>query len=153
MDIKNKKITRRDFMRKAALTGAVAAASSGLHPALKAFAARETSYIPESGRWMPTTCQGCTSWCSVQAYVVDGAAECEDLGARGFLGAEATEPAGAPEDYLGHTGQGLNVIEHGGLVPEALVHRVGGGRPWHPPLRARTCGSGPCSPRRAWAAR
>ena len=26
------------------------------------------------GQWMPATCQGCTSWCSKQVYVIDGRA-------------------------------------------------------------------------------
>lgn len=74
MGIADSKMTRRSFIKTMAATGAVAAAGSGLKPSLRALAETDEAPFPESGKWMPTTCQGCTSWCSVQAYIVDGRA-------------------------------------------------------------------------------
>jgi len=65
MSTKKIKMTRRDFVKGAVLTGAAVAVSSNLKPALRAFAASTESPFTESGKWKPTTCQGCTSWCSV----------------------------------------------------------------------------------------
>lgn len=74
MSIKDIKITRRSFVKTAAATTVAVAAGSTFKPVLKAFAETKKSSIPDFGQWKPTTCQGCTSWCSVQAYVVDGRA-------------------------------------------------------------------------------
>ncbi|MEE8317661.1 MAG: molybdopterin-dependent oxidoreductase, partial [Candidatus Omnitrophota bacterium] len=90
------KITRRDFVKTAALTGAAVAVSSNIKPVLRAFAASAESPFPESGKWKPTTCQGCTSWCSVQAYVVDGRA----IKVRGNPNSKVNGKAGCPRSHM-----------------------------------------------------
>ncbi|MHC4563093.1 MAG: molybdopterin-dependent oxidoreductase, partial [Planctomycetota bacterium] len=69
-----KKLGRTDFLKGAAAVGAAMALTPAFK-ALKAFgqAATGPSKV-EQGQWKPTTCQGCTSWCSVQVYVEDGRA-------------------------------------------------------------------------------
>ncbi len=66
----NTGITRRSFMRTAAVSGV----GLGAAPALTAFAQDADPAAQDSGAWMPTTCQGCTSWCAAQVYVEDGRA-------------------------------------------------------------------------------
>ena len=68
------RMPRRQFFSAAAATGAAVAVGTTLLPRLKAFAAASPRGFAESGEWKPTTCQGCTSWCSAEAYVVDGRA-------------------------------------------------------------------------------
>ncbi len=59
-------INRRDFLKATALTaGAVGIAQI---PEIEA----NTQVSGEVGKWVASTCQGCTSWCSIQGYVVDG---------------------------------------------------------------------------------
>jgi anaerobic selenocysteine-containing dehydrogenase len=73
MDIAGKKLTRRTFIKTAVATGTAVAVSSAFKPALRALQPSAKSLI-ESGKWKSTTCQGCTSWCAVQVYIVDGRA-------------------------------------------------------------------------------
>ena len=96
MDVKNTKMTRRDFVKRAILAGTVVAVGSNAKPALKAFAASGESRIPESGKWKPTTCQGCTSWCSVEAYIVDGKA----IKVRGNPNSKVNGKAGCPRSHM-----------------------------------------------------
>ncbi|MBU4342444.1 MAG: molybdopterin-dependent oxidoreductase [Candidatus Omnitrophica bacterium] len=96
MDTKNSKMTRRDFVKSAVLTGAAVAVGSNLKPALRAFAATAEPPFTESGKWKPTTCQGCTSWCSVQAYVVDGRA----IKVRGNPNSKVNGKAGCPRSHM-----------------------------------------------------
>ncbi len=69
------KIRRRDFL-KISMTATAAAAIGS--PVLNAFAQSEgisTGYgntLP--GRWMPTSCQGCTTWCPAEVLVQNGRA-------------------------------------------------------------------------------
>src|SRR3989304_4197958 len=62
------KISRRDFLKVTAATGAMAA---GGMPALNAFAmgARQKISGVSPGSWLPSTCQGCTAWCPVELFV------------------------------------------------------------------------------------
>ena len=70
------KISRRAFL---AGTGALGVATvfqlnpitQGLVRAGLAHAA-DPIPIPGSGKWVPTVCQGCTTWCMKEAYVQDG---------------------------------------------------------------------------------
>ncbi|MHC4535102.1 MAG: dehydrogenase, partial [Planctomycetota bacterium] len=68
------KITRKSFLKTATATAAVAVYGTVSKPILGAFAQTSNSKPKEPGQWKSTTCQGCTSWCSVQVYVVDGRA-------------------------------------------------------------------------------
>jgi len=95
MNISKIKMTRRKFVKTMAATGVVAGAT-GLAPALRAFAQTDKPAFHESGKWMPTTCQGCTSWCSVQAYVVDGRA----IKVRGNPNSKVNGEAGCPRSHI-----------------------------------------------------
>ena len=67
------KIKRRDFLKAGAAIGAVAAVSM---PTLNAFAKTESKNGSgtEPGKWIPSTCQGCTQWCPVEFFVQNGRA-------------------------------------------------------------------------------
>ncbi|MGD9553455.1 MAG: molybdopterin-dependent oxidoreductase [Arcobacteraceae bacterium] len=59
-------LNRRDFIKlSAASAGAVGVAS------VPFVSANEETISGELGKWVATTCQGCTSWCSVEGYVLD----------------------------------------------------------------------------------
>jgi anaerobic selenocysteine-containing dehydrogenase len=73
------KLTRRDFIKKSAATsGVVLAAGTVAHATAdkpKTSAMAEATAQPKSpgpGEWVATTCQGCTSWCSAEAFVQGG---------------------------------------------------------------------------------
>lgn len=69
-------IKRRDFLKAGAATGAAVALGSGLK--LNAFAAARdkeaVSGSTDAGHWIPSTCQGCTTWCPVEIFVQNGRA-------------------------------------------------------------------------------
>ena len=70
----NAPLTRRDFFTTTAGAGLLATAAGG--PLLNYFAAVATAQGKEalSGKWVASTCQGCTTWCPVQIRVVNGRA-------------------------------------------------------------------------------
>ena len=74
--MKNNGFTRRTFLKTSLAAGAGASVLLGnpLSPTLRALADEhdDEHFLSGSGQWLPTTCQGCTSWCAAQAYVVDG---------------------------------------------------------------------------------
>jgi len=86
MSLDTKKSNRRDFIKAAAVTGVVAALAATLNPTLKALAA--------TGQ--PTTCQGCTSWCASEVYVVDGRA----VKVRGNANSKVNGSASCPKSHL-----------------------------------------------------
>ncbi len=69
-------IKRRDFLKASVATGAAAALSGGIE--LNAFAAakdkEQISGVTGAGKWIPSTCQGCTQWCPVEFFVQNGRA-------------------------------------------------------------------------------
>jgi len=68
--------TRRTFLKLAGMAGGGMIAVSNA-PKLNALDFIDSSIADQlkpSGQWLPTTCQGCTSWCSKQIYVIDGRA-------------------------------------------------------------------------------
>ena len=65
------KTTRRNIL-KASAVAAGAAAIGGTLPPLRALTVARETGNPEGGRWVSTSCQGCTTWCSAQVYVVNG---------------------------------------------------------------------------------
>jgi len=67
-------INRRKFIKNAAIGGAGVAATAMVVPNLKAFVQNTNDSKTPIGEWKSTTCQGCTSWCSQQVYVVNGRA-------------------------------------------------------------------------------
>lgn len=69
------KLTRRDFIKKSAATGGVvlAAGCATAKPATNAMTeAKAQPKSPGTGTWVPTVCQGCTSWCVAEALVQEG---------------------------------------------------------------------------------
>jgi anaerobic selenocysteine-containing dehydrogenase len=69
----------------------------GLKPSLRAFAADGMSAAGQMGQWKASTCQGCTSWCSKQVYVIDGRA----VKIRGNPNSKVNGSAGCPRSHLG----------------------------------------------------
>ncbi|NNG46462.1 MAG: molybdopterin-dependent oxidoreductase [Deltaproteobacteria bacterium] len=67
------KVSRRDFLRVTAAAGTMATVGM---PSLNAFAmdARQKLLGEYPGKWLPTTCQGCTTWCPAEVFVQDGRA-------------------------------------------------------------------------------
>ncbi|MHC5103748.1 MAG: hypothetical protein ACYSOQ_10070 [Planctomycetota bacterium] len=74
MNDNESKITRKGLLKTATAVAAAATLGTVFKPTLRAFAQNSKSKPVEPGQWKSTTCQGCTSWCSVQVYVVDGRA-------------------------------------------------------------------------------
>ena len=58
----------------------------------------------------------------------------EGLGARGLLSADGLEPGGSLADNQGDGGEGLHVVQHGGLSPQAMLHRPGRFYAGHTPV-------------------
>lgn len=90
-------VPRRSFMKIAGLGGGAVLTAAGL-PKFKAIdyvGARNQA--GEQGKWMPTTCQGCTSWCSVQVYVIDGRA----VKVRGNPNSKVNGAAVCPRAHIG----------------------------------------------------
>ncbi len=90
------KLSRRSFMKVSATTGAAVALGTGLSPELKALAAAGTSSSNGKGKWLPATCQGCTSWCSKQVYVINGRA----VKVRGNPHSKVNLGAGCPRSHM-----------------------------------------------------
>jgi anaerobic selenocysteine-containing dehydrogenase len=90
----DKKMTRRDFVKTSATLGAGIGLSHAFP--LRAFSQENSAEYTESGEWKPTTCQGCTSWCSVQAYVVDGRA----IKVRGNPNSKVNGEATCPRSHI-----------------------------------------------------
>ena len=97
MNIIQKKMSRRNFIMAAAATGTVAAFSATLNPSLRALAKTNNPLSNGSGEWKPTTCQGCTSWCSAQVYVVEGRA----IKVRGNPNSKVNGIASCPRAHMG----------------------------------------------------
>lgn len=71
--------SRKSFLKKALLTGTGITLGSKFAPQLSTLKAAEASgngnpNTSSDGRWVASSCLGCTSWCSVQVYVQDGRA-------------------------------------------------------------------------------
>ena len=65
-------LNRRDFLKTTAASAAVAGTASVFTTTEAEAKIGELSYEGEAGKWMSSTCQGCTSWCPIQGLVVDG---------------------------------------------------------------------------------
>jgi anaerobic selenocysteine-containing dehydrogenase len=74
MSITKKRLPRRTFLKIAGVTGTAIAIGAMYKPALRSLVESSSQTSIRNGEWKPTTCQGCTSWCSKQVYVVDGRA-------------------------------------------------------------------------------
>mgnify|MGYP001391945650 CR=1 FL=1 len=71
-------IKRRDFLKASVAAGAAMALTG---PSLNAFAqvpkplaGEKVSGSTDAGKWIPSTCQGCTQWCPVEFFVQNGRA-------------------------------------------------------------------------------
>ena len=91
------KITRRSFMKRAsAATGGAIVLGTTLKPTLRTLAEASETTAGGAGEWKAATCQGCTSWCSKQVYVVDGRA----VKVRGNPNSKVNGAAGCPRSHL-----------------------------------------------------
>ncbi len=90
---------RRSFLKlTGAIVGATAAIGSGLGPNLRAFTVAAAPATQSTvGEWIPTTCLGCTSWCSKEVYVLDGRA----IKVRGNARSKVNGPYSCPRAHLG----------------------------------------------------
>ena len=72
--ITNRPLSRRDFLKGAGGLGVFAFMASS--PILRHFALASPEETRQMviGKWVASTCQGCTSWCPVQVRVVNGRA-------------------------------------------------------------------------------
>ena len=89
-------VTRRTFVKSSLAASAVLGSGLSLTafvPSKKARAATEE----RAGEWLPANCQGCTSWCSLQIYVVDGRA----TRVRGNPHSKVNMGACCPRSHLG----------------------------------------------------
>ena len=90
------RLTRRTFMKASAAAGAAVAVGGALTPTLKALAKGTRPALAEKGEWRPGTCQGCTSWCAKEVYVVNGRA----VKIRGNIRSKLNGRASCPRAHL-----------------------------------------------------
>ncbi|WP_375749195.1 molybdopterin-dependent oxidoreductase [Vibrio sp. HN007] len=91
-------ITRRTFLQ-GALAGLITTGitiKSELNPITRAMAKEGLVFRPGSGKWVGSTCNGCTSFCSKQVYVQDGRA----LHIRGNEHSKVHGTSSCPRQYL-----------------------------------------------------
>ncbi len=67
------KVCRRDFLKSSVALGAAATITLPRLNALGAVKSGEKN-TQQEGRWVTTTCQGCTTWCPLEVFVQDGRA-------------------------------------------------------------------------------
>ena len=102
METKDKVNKGRRQLLKSTAAGA-ALGSVGVGGALSPIAEAISSEMPKredrtgTGKWLATTCQGCTSWCAKQVYVMDGRA----IKVRGNPNSKVHGEASCPRQHLG----------------------------------------------------
>lgn len=87
---------RRDFLKTTAILSAGLALSS---PALRAFEKKSDSFdktLAYEGKWIPSTCQGCTTWCAIEIFVQNGRA----VKVRGNQQSKSNEGYVCPKGHL-----------------------------------------------------
>ena len=90
-------VSRRKFLQVTGSTGLVLIGSGSGVPALRALAqGRRVGKTGSRGKWLASTCQGCTTWCPVQIKVVDGRA----VKVRGNPNAKGTHGEICPRPHL-----------------------------------------------------
>jgi anaerobic selenocysteine-containing dehydrogenase len=67
----NMRLSRRGFLKLTSAAGGVAVVYG---PALSALAVSDRGATDIAGSWMPSSCQGCTTWCPAEIFVQDGRA-------------------------------------------------------------------------------
>ena len=90
------KLSRRSFMKASAVTGTAIGLGTGWKPTFRALAQTSAQASTGMGEWKAATCQGCTSWCSKQVYVVDGRA----VKIRGNPNSKVNGKASCPKVHL-----------------------------------------------------
>ena len=93
----NIQLSRRSFIKASSATGVAVVLGAGLKPEMKALAVATAPSTEGMGKWMPATCQGCTSWCSQQVYIIDGRA----VKVRGNPHSKVNVGASCPRAHLG----------------------------------------------------
>ncbi len=70
------RLTRRSFIKASAATGGamLAAGCAASKPATSAMGKTEKAKGEAAGKWMASTCQGCTTWCPIEIFVQNGRA-------------------------------------------------------------------------------
>lgn len=69
------KLSRRDFLKVGAAVGAAFTFSGLSHEAIaNGTLTKEGTGGTEPGKWIPSTCQGCTQWCPCEFFVQNGRA-------------------------------------------------------------------------------
>ncbi|MFC1822736.1 molybdopterin-dependent oxidoreductase, partial [Thermodesulfobacteriota bacterium] len=89
-------LTRRSFIKASAAAGTSLALGGVLKPTFKALAQSGKTPVNGIGKWIASTCQGCTSWCSKQVYVVNGRA----IKIRGNPNSKVNGGASCPRAHL-----------------------------------------------------
>ncbi|UCF85724.1 MAG: molybdopterin-dependent oxidoreductase, partial [Desulfobacteraceae bacterium] len=93
----NFKMSRRSFIKRTSVAaGGTIAIGGTLRLTLRALAEASETSGKEIGEWKATTCQGCTSWCSKQVYIVDGRA----VKVRGNPNSKVNGKAGCARSHL-----------------------------------------------------
>jgi anaerobic selenocysteine-containing dehydrogenase len=91
------RMSRRSFMKRASIaTGGAIALGTTVKPTFRTLAEASETTGSEAGEWKAATCQGCTSWCSKQVYIVDGRA----VKVRGNPNSKVNGEAGCPRSHL-----------------------------------------------------
>lgn len=68
------RIQRRDFLKAIGVGGVGAALLA--NSVVKVFTQNKTKEVilQDAGKWIPSTCQGCTTWCPIEVFVINGRA-------------------------------------------------------------------------------
>ncbi|MCL1139242.1 arsenate respiratory reductase molybdopterin-containing subunit ArrA [Shewanella pneumatophori] len=91
---------RRTLLKTTAATTALATVgcSSSMTPVIEGIEHElpKSDKITGTGKWVATTCQGCTSWCAKQTYIIEGRA----VKVRGNLNSHVHGESSCPRQHL-----------------------------------------------------
>lgn len=91
---------RRTLLKTSAAAAALSSVgcSSSMEPVIKGIESElpAKDALTGTGKWVGTTCQGCTSWCAKQVYVMDGRA----IKLRGNVNSKVHGEASCPRQHL-----------------------------------------------------
>lgn len=90
------RISRRNFIKASAAAGAIAAVGCGVSGNALAPAKGEKKIGEAPGKWISTSCQGCTTWDPIQIFVQDGRA----VKVRGNPNSKSNEGTCCPRAHL-----------------------------------------------------
>lgn len=90
------RISRRNFIKASAAAGVVAAVGCGVSGNALAPAKGEKKIGETPGKWISTSCQGCTTWDPIQIFVQDGRA----VKVRGNPNSESNKGTCCPRAHL-----------------------------------------------------